>query len=358
MALPSIVMPATLPDWRVAPHDQTLPLPYAQVQFTTGQARLRRTSAGAAMLQQAELMLTEAQALVLHNWIEDDLQAGVLPFAARVLSPAGGHEWWHARLAQPPVWECLGSSGGPMWRVSAVLRLEGSASADGPSAYVLLLNFEDNLDCEISGETFETTSPAAIESGIFNKCMDFNGTNPGGGGFGVCYEETVRTEWQLNDGEDFQIEMFVQLNSAPSGNARTLIKIGPNPNQNFVNYYLQSSAGSSGNMRFWVGAPLSPTFVQTVTQDIPTDTAVHHVIATGSNNLLRLGVDGVCLSPAGLSYNNAIPAGAGFVVRLGNDSTGSNLAFNGRIDSVRMARSALVDLSGGTYTVPTGPLTR
>jgi hypothetical protein len=43
---------------------------------------------------------------------------------------------------------------------------------------------------------------------------------------------------------------------------------------------------------------------------------------------------------------------------LGNDETGSNLAFNGRIDCVRMARSAIVDLSGGTYTVPTGPLTR
>lgn len=132
MALPSIVMPATLPDWRVAPHEQTLPAPYAPVQFTTGQARMRRTSVGAATAQQAELLLTEAQALVLHNWFEDDLQAGVLPFAARVLSPAGGHEWWHARFAQPPVWECLATSGGPWWRVQAVLRLEGAPSNTAP----------------------------------------------------------------------------------------------------------------------------------------------------------------------------------------------------------------------------------
>jgi hypothetical protein len=357
MSLPAIVMPATLPDWLFAPHDYTIATPFAEVAFVTGQSRKRRTSTGAVQYLEAAMYLSATQAQIMHAFYETTLEAGSLPFVARSISPDGSRQWWHARFVSPPSWSSVATQNEASWNLSARLRLEGEAVTQQASNYVLLLNFEDNLDCEISGETFETTSPAAIETGIFSKCMDFNGTDPGGGGFGVCYNETVRTEWQLNDGEDFQIEMFVQLNSAPSGSARTLIKIGPNPNQNFINYYLQCSAGSSGNMRFSVAAPLSPTFVRTVSQDIPTDTAVHHIIATGTSNLLRLGIDGVCSSPDGLSYSNAIPAGSGFVIRLGNDSTGSNLAFNGRIDSVRMARSAIVDLSSGAYTVPTGPLT-
>jgi len=134
MALPAIVMPATLPDWRVSPHTTELSAPFARVQFTTGQQRHRRVATAPPRVLQADLPpMTEAQALALHEWFEDDLQAGVLPFAARTLSPAGVHEWWHARFVEPPVWEAVATSGGPRWTVQASLRLEGEASATAPA---------------------------------------------------------------------------------------------------------------------------------------------------------------------------------------------------------------------------------
>lgn len=133
MALPTELMPATLPAWRIAPHSLTLRAPYATVAVAVGQPRRRRTACTAPRAVQAELLLTEAQASTLHTWHEDDLQAGALPFSARVLADDGTLQWWHARFAQPLEWEAAASGTGPQWRVAALLRLQGYPSSTQPA---------------------------------------------------------------------------------------------------------------------------------------------------------------------------------------------------------------------------------
>jgi hypothetical protein len=133
MALPSIEMPTAVPDWRVVPHDFTLAAPLASVQFVTGAPRRRRSTTGSVRSLQAEMQCTQAQAQALRAWFEDDLEAGSLPFAARVLASDGTREWWHARFSGPLSWSGVASSQGPLWRVSAALRLQGQASETAPA---------------------------------------------------------------------------------------------------------------------------------------------------------------------------------------------------------------------------------
>lgn len=133
MALPSIQMPATLPDWRIQPHDATLGTPYAAVEFSVGQARRRRVATGTAQKLAAELLLTEAQAATLHTFIEDTLEAAALPFALRTIGPDGARQWWHARFATAPAWQCIATGSGPQWQVSATFRLEGEPSTTAPA---------------------------------------------------------------------------------------------------------------------------------------------------------------------------------------------------------------------------------
>jgi hypothetical protein len=133
MALPAIEMPTTVPDWRVAPHDFTLSAPLAIVQFVTGESRRRRTTLGAPRGVQGELLCSATAAAALHDWFEDDLEAGVQPFAARLLAADGTREWWHARFVTPPTWLAVPARQGPLWRVSANLRLQGEPSTTGPA---------------------------------------------------------------------------------------------------------------------------------------------------------------------------------------------------------------------------------
>lgn len=133
MALPTELMPSTLPHWRVAPHTLALRSPFATVAFIVGQPRKRRVASAPPRGVRAELLLTEAQATTLHNWHEDDLEAGTLPFSARVLADDGTLQWWHARFAQPLEWEAVPGGTAPSWRVSAVLRLQGSPSSTQPT---------------------------------------------------------------------------------------------------------------------------------------------------------------------------------------------------------------------------------
>ena len=133
MPLPTLQMPATVPDWRVQPHDLTLGKPYTPVQMAAGQPRLRRVATAPAHSLQAQLLLTQAQATALHDWFEDTLEAGALPFAARTISPDGTRHWWHARFAAPLSWDPQATATGPMWTVSATLRLQGEPSTTAPA---------------------------------------------------------------------------------------------------------------------------------------------------------------------------------------------------------------------------------
>ena len=133
MPLPTELMPSALPDWRVAPHVLTLRAPFATVAVVVGHPRKRRTAGVPPRVVRAELLLTEAQATTLHNWHEDDLEAGTLPFSARVLADDGTRQWWHARMAQPLEWEAVAAGSGPQWRVATLLRLQGYPSSTQPA---------------------------------------------------------------------------------------------------------------------------------------------------------------------------------------------------------------------------------
>lgn len=134
MALPALTMPATVPDWRADPHDFTLVPAFAEVPVVMGAPRRRRVATAGVRYLQVDMTASAAQAQALHAFVEDDLQAASLPFAARVLADDGTRCWWHARLAEPLQWEAMATRGDPLWQVSARLRLEGEPSATAPGA--------------------------------------------------------------------------------------------------------------------------------------------------------------------------------------------------------------------------------
>lgn len=133
MTLPTLTMPDSLPGWLCMPHDVSYGTPWADVAMATGAPRRRRVASGAAHVLEGALSLNPAQMQAFHDWFEDDLQAGALPFAARVLSPAYVQEWWHARFVEPPQLLPEAAVGGVRWLVTAQLRLQGTASSEAPA---------------------------------------------------------------------------------------------------------------------------------------------------------------------------------------------------------------------------------
>ena len=225
------------------------------------------------------------------------------------------------------------------------------------SESALLLNFNDSLVCEATGETFTLAGSAAIETGIFTKCLNVNGTNPGGGGTHRCYSNTVRTEWQLNDGEDFQLECFFSLNGTIGTTVRQLVSIGPDPNQNHKNFTLGVlTPDTNANIQLSAGAPLSASFTsQTTSPKVSYDTAVHHAVMTGVAGILRVALDGQVSLPAAVSYSAS--EAATLLVRVGGgQALSASNAINAKIDSVRLSRTVSYDLSAGNFTPPSGPL--
>lgn len=133
MTLPALTMPATVPDWHATGYSQVLGGPFASVGVMTGAPRLRRVGVGAVHVVEAQMYCSAEQALDLQAWIEDDLEAGTLPFAARVMADDGTRVWWHARLVGLPDWQAVATTGLPSWQVLVSLRLEGEASEVAPS---------------------------------------------------------------------------------------------------------------------------------------------------------------------------------------------------------------------------------
>lgn len=123
--LPSITVPRGVPPWRLSPHDFTLGVPYATVEFCAGHTRKRRTSTGVTRTAAVELLLREVKAPVFHDWFEDELRSGSYPFAAHLLAPDGRREWWAAYFVGAPQWTHIKSARGSVWQVTATLRLEG-----------------------------------------------------------------------------------------------------------------------------------------------------------------------------------------------------------------------------------------
>lgn len=130
MSLPALTLPAGLPMWRASGYQAAPESLYAVVPMAVGAARRRRVYTVADRLETVTLRLTDAQLQAFHEWFEDDLQAGLQPFAAPVPALGGGViEWYDALLldyATTP-----GAAGRTV--LQATLRLRGEAYGEGPS---------------------------------------------------------------------------------------------------------------------------------------------------------------------------------------------------------------------------------
>lgn len=129
MPLPSIIMPSTLPDWMVDGY-QAEPQPtVAHVPMATGPGRLRPIYTTADRRERATLRLLPAQLPVWDEFAEDTLEAGRLPFAARMCNLGPGVRWFSALLLS---WDTDPKPNGRTI-LSAELLLRGPAYLSGPA---------------------------------------------------------------------------------------------------------------------------------------------------------------------------------------------------------------------------------
>lgn len=129
MALPSRTMPSSLPPWQAQGYTAEPEPLFAHAAMTTGHARTRRLYTAANRRERAGLRLTPAQLPVWHAWVEDDLQAGSLPFAAQVANLGPGVRWYEALLLE---WPSDPRAGGRTL-VECTLLLRGPAYLTGPA---------------------------------------------------------------------------------------------------------------------------------------------------------------------------------------------------------------------------------
>lgn len=130
MALPSTTMPTTLPDWRVEGYQAEPEPTVAHVPMATGPGRLRPIYTAADRRETGTLKLQAGQLPTWSDFVEDTLQAGLLPFAARVANLGPGVRWFDALLLE---WDTDPQPNGTTIVVAKLL-LRGSAYLTGPSA--------------------------------------------------------------------------------------------------------------------------------------------------------------------------------------------------------------------------------
>ena len=128
MALPSLVMPASLPGWVFAGYAEEEAALYAHAPMSTGHSRCRRRWSVSDRLLSASLILTADQVKVFHDWHENDLMAGVVPFAAKVAQMGPGFVWFDALLLK---YESTPEAGG-ITTIDCSLLLRGDPSPTPP----------------------------------------------------------------------------------------------------------------------------------------------------------------------------------------------------------------------------------
>ena len=129
MALPSLLLPATLPHWLAAGYASEPESIYGRAQMSTGHTRIRRVFTVADRKEQVSMLLSDAQLAAFHAWHELDLQAGLLPFAAQVANLGPGLVWFDALMLD---YTSTPQPGG-ISMLGATLLLRGSPSATGPA---------------------------------------------------------------------------------------------------------------------------------------------------------------------------------------------------------------------------------
>ena len=129
MSLPSLTLPASLPMWQVNGYEAAPGAVYAHAAMSTGHSRTRRVYSVAERAEKASMLLTGAQLATWHDFYENSLQAGALPFSAQFANLGPGTRWFDALMVGE--YTSTPHPGG-MTTVSCTLALRGSPSLTGP----------------------------------------------------------------------------------------------------------------------------------------------------------------------------------------------------------------------------------
>lgn len=147
MALPELLMPPTLPDFKAGGHKAKPEPLYGAVDRQGGASRKRRLFTSTPRRLEAQLEVTQAQLESFVLWHEEVLKAGSLPFAAKVAKVGPGVEYWEAYCLSFKVDHQEGST----HLLSLDLRLKGLPYATLPAASSLGVEFSLPLVFEVTG---------------------------------------------------------------------------------------------------------------------------------------------------------------------------------------------------------------
>lgn len=131
MPLPTLSLPAGF-CWLVDGYSSAPDPLYGQAPMTTGHSRQRRRWTVADRREKASLLLTDEQMATWHEFHEETLQAGLLPFSARFANYGPGLRWFdclvleYATEPRPPL----------LTRLTATLLLRGEPQETGPEENV------------------------------------------------------------------------------------------------------------------------------------------------------------------------------------------------------------------------------
>lgn len=129
MPLPGILYPTALPCWRLDSYNVAPGDVYAQVQWATGENRVRRVFTTQQRTDSVHLTLTAADMEVFHDWYENVLQAGLMPFSAEMANLGPGMLWFQAQFLGPYRADPIG---GEFWQVTFDLLITGDGEATPP----------------------------------------------------------------------------------------------------------------------------------------------------------------------------------------------------------------------------------
>jgi len=103
---------------------------YGHAQMSVGNSRTRRMMTRAERREQCSLRLTAAQLPVFHEWFENTIKAGELPFAAQVANLGAGTRWWDALAS----YENSTPQPGGITTITCMLVLRGLPQLAGPAS--------------------------------------------------------------------------------------------------------------------------------------------------------------------------------------------------------------------------------
>lgn len=147
MALPELLLPPTLPDFKAAGHTATPEKMYGAVERQGGTERKRRLYTITPRRLQAQLEVTQAQLEIFVDWHENTLKAGSEPFTAKVAKVGAGVEYWEAHCLSFTVDHQEGST----HLISLELRLKGTPSDSLPTLSSLGAEFLAGLAVQVDG---------------------------------------------------------------------------------------------------------------------------------------------------------------------------------------------------------------